>query len=336
MISRQRRAWSPASAGGSAPSGMTATVPATQTRSPTRTAREKPTRGSYGEPEETRRRSTRRLVSPPVADPLALVDSWPVQMAAVGVAGSDGVLARRGPTDLVLPWASVTKLLTASAVLVAAEEGIVELDEPAGPPGSTVRHLLAHASGLPPDEGPPIARPGERRIYSNAGYEALGALVEERGEMPFAEYLSGAVLLAVGLRGTALEGSPASGAVGPLEDLLAFGRELLAPRFLARETLEEATSVVFPGLVGVLPGFGRQEPNDWGLGFELRDAKDPHWTGARNSPRTFGHFGRSGTFLWVDPDAGLACACLTDRPFGDWAAEAWPALSDAVIDAFAG
>ena len=87
----------------------------------------------------------------------------------------------------------------------------------------------------------------------------------------------------------------------------------------------------FPGLVGVLPGFGRQEPNDWGLGLELRDAKSPHWTGAHNSPRTFGHFGRSGTFLWVDPDADLALACLTDLAFGDWAAEAWPRLSDAVL-----
>ena len=58
------------------------------------------------------------------------------------------------------PWASVTKLATAVAMLVAAEEGIVDLDEPAGPPGSTFRHLLAHASGLPFDHGAPIARPG--------------------------------------------------------------------------------------------------------------------------------------------------------------------------------
>ena len=107
-------------------------------------------------------------------------------------------------------------------------------------------------------------------------------------------------------------------------------------RFVAGETLEEATTVAFPGLVGVLPGFGRQEPNDWGLGFELRDGKSPHWTGARNSPRTFGHFGRAGTFLWADPEVGLACACLTDRPFGDWAIEAWPALSDAVLGEFGG
>jgi CubicO group peptidase (beta-lactamase class C family) len=73
------------------------------------------------------------------------------------------------------------------------------------------------------------------------------------------------------------------------------------------------------------------EPNDWGLGFELKDRKHPHWTGERNSTRTFGHFGRSGTFLWVDPDAAVACACLTDEPFGAWAKEAWPRLADAVL-----
>jgi CubicO group peptidase (beta-lactamase class C family) len=149
--------------------------------------------------------------------------------------------------------------------------------------------------------------------------------------MPFADYLAEAVLRPAGMTSTALAGSPAHAASGPLEDLLAYGRELLDPHFLARETLEEATAVAFPGLAGVLPGFGRQEPNDWGLGFELRDAKRPHWTGEANSPRTFGHFGRAGTFLWVDPDAGLALAVLTDREFGDWAVEAWPALSDAVL-----
>src|SRR2546430_7562538 len=98
--------------------------------------------------------------------------------------------------------------------------------------------------------------------------------------------------------------------------------------------ISEATSVAFPGLSGVLPGFGRQEHNDWGLGFEIRDAKSPHWTGSRNSPRTFGHFGQSGSFLWVDPDAGLACVSLADENFGDWARQAWPKLSDDLIAAY--
>jgi len=241
------------------------------------------------------------------------------------------VLATRGDETRVFRWASVTKLLTACAVLVAAEEGILDLDEPAGPPGSTVRHLLAHASGLPFEGESPIARPGQRRIYSNAGFDLLGSLVTKLGGMPFADYLAAAVLAPLGMSATGLVDRPSAGAWGSLTDLLALARELQRPSIVAAETLAEATSVAFPGLAGVLPGFGRQEPMDWGLGFELRDGKSPHWTGSRNSPRTFGHFGGSGTFVWVDPDAGVALACLTDREFGNWALDAWPALSDAVL-----
>jgi CubicO group peptidase (beta-lactamase class C family) len=219
-------------------------------------------------------------------------------------------------------------------VLVAVEEGIVDLDEAAGPPGSTVRHLLAHAAGLPFDAGPPISPPGRRRIYSNAGFELLAELVAARAEMPFAEYLSAAVLDPLGMR-SELRGSPAAGLHGSLADALALGRELLRPTIVAPETLDEATSVAFPGLAGVIPDLGRFDPNDWGLGVELKDGKPGHWMGSRVSPRTFGHFGGSGTFLWVDPEVGLACACLTDLDFGDWAKEAWPRLSDAVLEELA-
>lgn len=261
---------------------------------------------------------------------LRQVEAWPVRRAALGVTSADGTIARRGDATASLPWASVTKLVTALAALVAAEEGVVDLDEAAGPPESTFRHLLAHASGLPPEGEIPIAKPGARRIYSNAGFEALAEHVAAQAEMPFADYLQEAVLAPLRMAAS-LEGSPASGISGTLDDLLSLGRELLRPTLIAPETLAEATAVAFPGLAGVLPGFGRMDPNDWGLGFELRDAKAPHWTGSRNSPRTFGHFGGSGTFLWVDPDADVALACLTDLDFGDWAKEAWPTLSDDVL-----
>ena len=236
--------------------------------------------------------------------------------------------ATHGDAAHRFPWASVSKLATAVAMLVAAEEGLVDLDEPAGPEGATFRHLLAHASGLPFDPGPPISPPGRRRIYSNYGFEVAAALVEERAEMPFADYFAGVWAGTTAV----LDGSAGSAVEGTLADLVELARELQAPRRIAQETLDEARSVQFAGLDGVLPGFGRQEPNDWGLGFELRDGKSPHWTGSRNSPQTFGHFGRSGTFLWVDPDAGIALACLTDLAFGDWAADAWPRLADAVLD----
>jgi CubicO group peptidase (beta-lactamase class C family) len=264
-------------------------------------------------------------------DALREVAEWPARTAAAGVLSPRGELAVTGPRDATFRWASVTKLLTALAVLVAVEEGVVDLDEPAGPPGSTLRHLLAHASGLGLDDPTPLAQPGRRRIYSNAGIEAAAEHVAAAAEMPFGDYFRAAVAQPLGLRGE-LRHSPAWGYEGPLDDLLALGRELLGPTLLAAETLDEATSVQFPGLVGVLPGFGRMDPNDWGLGFELRDEKSPHWTGSRNSPRTFGHFGASGTFLWVDPEVRLACACLTDREFGPWAVEAWPRLADDVLE----
>jgi CubicO group peptidase (beta-lactamase class C family) len=261
---------------------------------------------------------------------LRQVEGWPARTAAAGVLRSGELVATHGPRDRVLRWASVTKLVTALAALVAAEEGVIDLDEPAGPEGSTVRHLLAHASGLPFEPGGPTGRPGQRRVYSNVGFEALADHVAARAEMPFAEYLARGVLQPLGMEAE-LRGSPASELFGTLDDLLLLARELQRPTLVAEETLAEATTVQFPGLAGVLPDFGRFDPLDWGLGFELKDAKSPHWTGTRSSQRTFGHFGGSGTFLWVDPDADVALGCLTDLDFGDWAKEAWPKLSDAVL-----
>jgi CubicO group peptidase (beta-lactamase class C family) len=266
-------------------------------------------------------------------DVLRQVDGWGADNAAVVVLGRRGELGSHGDRDHVFRLASVTKLMTALACLVAAEEGVVDLDEPAGPPDSTIRHLLAHTSGLPFEPGgPPIARPGTRRIYSNAGFEVLADAVAERAEMPFSEYLHAAVFEPLAMTRTELRGSPAADVHGSLDDLVRFAGELLAPTVVSPETFAEATSVQFPGLSGVLPGIGRYDPLDWGLGFELKDAKDPHWSGSRPSPSTFGHFGGSGTFLWVDPEPGIACACLTDREFGPWALEVWPRLSDAVLE----
>jgi CubicO group peptidase (beta-lactamase class C family) len=261
------------------------------------------------------------------ANPFA---GWAAPHAGAAVVNVRGVDAEG---DVVHPFriASVTKLLTAYAVLVAVEERSVGLDEPVGRPGTTVRHLLAHTGGYTFDGAEPIATPGRTRIYSNTGFEVLAAHVAARTEIDFASYLQDAVFAPLGLAATELRGSPAHGVWSTVDDLARFAAELLAPRLIAAETLDEATSVQFPGLSGVLPGIGRQDVCDWGLGFELKDAKQPHWTGTRNSPATFGHFGGAGTFLWVDPAVELALVCLTDREFGPWALDAWPALSDAVL-----
>lgn len=263
---------------------------------------------------------------------LSLIDSWPVKNAAVAVIARDGrILGTRGDQDRQFALASVTKLLSASAILLAIEEGAIELDDPAGPEGSTIRHLLAHASGLDFSEDVVRGRPGQRRIYSNIGIDMLAETFAERAEMPFEDYLREGLLEPLGMRSTELRGTPAAGGVSTAADLARFAAEIQNPQILHPDTIAQATQVVFPGIDGVLPGFGRQRPNDWGLGFEIRNGKTPHWTGSHNSPETFGHFGQAGTFLWVDPIAGIACVGLADRNFGEWSAEAWPVFSDAVL-----
>jgi CubicO group peptidase (beta-lactamase class C family) len=265
----------------------------------------------------------------------AEIADWPVGYVDVAVVGPSGVL------DLVddgksHPWASVTKILTALTVLDATFEGIIGLDDEVGPPGSTLRHLLSHTSGLALDEELVIARPGTRRSYSNTGIDYAARHLASRTGRPFAEELSERVLDLLSMDRTELIGSPAHGARGPITDLAALAAGLLTPNLLLPNVVSLASTVAFPGLSGVLPGFGRQDPNDWGLGCEIRAHKNPHWTAPANSPRTFGHFGQAGTFLWVDPDAGLACVSVSDTPFGKWAADRWPRLSAAVLQTYAG
>lgn len=262
---------------------------------------------------------------------LALTAAWPAGRIAAALVTPAGVREAVGDTGRPFALASVTKPLTALAALVAVEEGTLDLDEPAGPPGSTVRHLLAHTSGLG-FAGGVVAEPGRRRIYSNAGFDALGEHLARRAGMPAVAYITAAVCEPLGMAATTFpDGSVAAGAHASVDDLVGLAGELLRPRLIDPSTLAAATTVAFPGLDGVLPGYGKQTPNDWGLGLEIRGHKEPHWTGATNSPRTFGHFGRSGTFLWVDPAIDAALIVLTDEPFGDWARDRWPELSDAVV-----
>jgi CubicO group peptidase (beta-lactamase class C family) len=230
-------------------------------------------------------------------------------------------------------WASITKVATALAVLTAVDEDTIDLDEAAGPPGSTIRHLLAHASGMAFDGDSVIAPPGARRIYSNPGFDTLGEFLAERTGRPFVVALVDRVLAPLGMVETELLERPSQGLHGTLGDAVALAGELLRPTLLAEETFQLATAVAFPGLKGRLPGVGTLDPLDWGLGFELHDAKSPHWMGTRNTAATFGHFGGAGTFIWVDPVIDRALVCLTDRAYGPWALEAWPQFSDDVVEA---
>jgi CubicO group peptidase (beta-lactamase class C family) len=210
----------------------------------------------------------------------------------------------------------------------------VDLDTAAGPPGSTVRHLLAHASGLALQSNETLAKPGTRRIYSNYGFAVLAETVQQASGIEFGRYLAEAVFDPLGMATSRLDGGAQAagfGATSSLADLALFAVDLLTPATVSAQMHAEATAVQFPGLNGVLPGYGQQRPNDWGLGFEIRDSKTPHWTGTMNSVRSYGHFGQSGTLIWADPDINLALVVLTDRDFGDWALPLWPVLADLVI-----
>jgi len=264
---------------------------------------------------------------------LATVHRWPVANVAATVLVAGQRAASIGDERRSFRLASVSKLLTAYAVLIAVEEGVVALDDTVGQPGCTVRHLLAHAGGYAFDGPDAIAVPGRKRIYSNTGYELLADHVAAACGFEFAVYVREAVLDPLGMADTDPSGSPAKDFRGPLGDLGGFVAELVTPTLVDPATWAEATSPQFPELEGIVPGVGRFSPCPWGLGPELRGLKHPHWTGNNNSPATFGHFGGAGTFIWVDPVAGVALAMLADREFDEWALHAWPDFSDGVLDA---
>ena len=267
-----------------------------------------------------------------------LVHKWPVDSVAAASVIDEAVTIV-GLNASPFPLASLTKLTTALAILIAVEEGTVALDDDVAsltdrPDLAPLRiaELLSHSSGLAPDV--PLRRlapEGQRRIYSNAGYELAAHAVALRSGIPFDVYVYDAVFAPLAMHSSALVGSPASGATSTVDDLVRFVQELRHPSLVAPSTHQRMVTPHRPGLSGILPGFGRQADNRWGLGPELRGHKSPHWTGRLNSADTYGHFGRSGTFLWWDPVAERGLIVLTNRPFGDWATVEWPRLGDAVL-----
>jgi CubicO group peptidase (beta-lactamase class C family) len=262
--------------------------------------------------------------------PESQFDTWPVERAGYAMLVG-GAVVERGGDDGIFELASIAKLFAALTAMIAIEEGSLDLDAPAGPEGSTVRHLLAHAAGYDFDTDRVIAGVGARRVYSNVGIERYAEHLADRTSMSYSEYLRIGVLDPLGLRDTELYGSPAHGMRSTVDDVAALAGEFMRPTLVSLETMSMARSPVFAGLGGVLPGIGRFDPNPFGLAIEIKDAKSPHWTGSRTSPETFGHFGGSGTFLWVDPVPDIGVVALTDRSFDLWAMRSWPEFNDLVV-----
>ena len=236
----------------------------------------------------------------------------------IGPERGAGRARRRGQA---FRWASVTKLVTALAVLIAvgpradrARRG----GRPAGrrpsatcwptPRGSRSRARSPRGARDPAD----LLEPGVRRAWRAGRRAARGG----RSRTPFARWVLGRSGWTDTTPRRASVAGPPRAAGRPCR---ARGRAAPADARRARRLSRPRPRSRSPGWSASLPGVGRFDPLDWGLGFELHDGKSPHWMGTRNSPATFGHFGGSGTFLWVDPVADLAVVALTDRDFGPWA-----------------
>lgn len=265
---------------------------------------------------------------------LAEIERWPTDNAVCIVVGDDGeILGSHGDSHRPYALASVTKLLSSYAFLIAIEEEAISLDDAAGPEGSTVRHLLAHTGGYDFDSKKIRFRPGAKRGYSNTGFDVLAEHLENESGISLQDYVSESVFEPLGMSNTTINGSCAKDGWSTAADLALFAAEVLKPRLLSPATLDNATKVHFDGVDGLVPGFGRHSPNDWGLGFEIRGRKNPHWTGSNQPPNTVGHFGQSGTYMWIEADQ-FACITLTDKNFGNWATELWPEFNSAVHDKY--
>ena len=266
----------------------------------------------------------------------ALADfPFPTALVVTGApAPDDGVLYESGDVDEIFPFASVTKPIVAWSALVAVDRGLLDLDAPAGAPapdGATIGHLLSHSSGIAADSDERLATPGTRRIYSNRGIEILGERLQKATGTPLETWVESTVLEPLGMASVLIPGSPAHSGEGSARDLSLFARELASPRLVSPALAERACAPVLPELDGVLPGYGRQVPNPFALGVEVRGAKSPHWTGKGNSLQTFGHFGQSGSFIWVDPVAERQAVFLGAEPFGQIHRKTWPALGDQIL-----
>lgn len=253
--------------------------------------------------------------------------------ALVGVTDPDGTLAVQGDPHTVMPLASVTKPLTAWGTLIAVERGLVALDDPAGPEGSTVLNLLDHTSGLPFEGTQPRQPLARHRIYSNTGIDVLGAHVAAAVGMDFAEWMQQEVITPLGMTDTDITGRPSAGARSSIHDLLLFAREVLWPQLLSPELGARALTVSHAGLRGVVPAYGSFDDNQWGLGFEVKGQKQ-HWMGPALPPETAGHFGGAGSFLFIDRSRDLAAAFLSGVTFGEDHRRLWPVLTDEIVTRF--
>ncbi len=281
--------------------------------------------------------------------------------------------------DALFLVASITKPVTASAVLLLAERGQLSLQDRVadfvpefarnGKQETRLIHLLTHTSGLPdmvPDNLglrrahrplsawvehtcrlAPAFRPGTAVNYQSMGFAILAEVVHQVSGQLLPEFLRRELFTPLGMEDTSLGWDPArreriaavrvppeqegadwgwnspywlglgvpwGGLITSPGDLARFCLLLLggAPRVLSPATVRAMTSNQLATLPEVPEVERRCRP--WGLGWRLNWPGEPASFGDLLGPRTFGHWGATGTLCWIDPDARAFCVLLTTQP----------------------
>jgi CubicO group peptidase (beta-lactamase class C family) len=318
-----------------------------------------------------------RGLAPGVAASVVTLDGFARRLVRGRLTGEPGALVV--DEDTVWDLASVTKLLgTTRLVARAIDEGVVHLDETPWPawPGVTVAHALRHDGGLRAHANfferaraagvagrraggelirrevlatPPEAPPGERIVYSDLGFIALGALVEERRGRPLEDQIVDVVPPPASSSSSPSSSSGTTGSDGltwiRLEDRGYHPRlPHVAPtercpwrRRTVQGQVHDDNCYAMGGVAGHAGLFGSlrdveaaavdllraiQRPGTLrdfarasgprGLGFDK--ATPGGTTGDALGPNTVGHLGFTGTSVWLDPDlrGGAAFVLLSN------------------------
>ncbi|HVA28718.1 MAG TPA: serine hydrolase domain-containing protein [Candidatus Baltobacteraceae bacterium] len=305
----------------------------------------------------------------------------------------DDALARPVFVDTRFDLASLTKLFLASVALKAVDEGLLTLEAPLARSipdaipqwkgnaheAVTLRMLLAHTSGM--NSGADyrellgdnvqafalrralVAQPGERVVYSDLGFIALGTMLErlygaslptliarlfpssnvgyaprerERRWIPATEEdawrgrVQGFVhdekaYLMNGVAGHA-------GLFGTASDVAALTESMLASRLGRASRLPPVLSQ--PLAVAATSEAAYDPVLRRALGWALKTSDD-NSCGRAFSMESFGHTGFTGTCVWADPERDLQAVLLTNTVYFD-RSDSRPlraAFYDAVVEA---
>ena len=291
----------------------------------------------------------------------------PMTALAVMLLVEEGRVALDDPVAAILPeFAGAEREGITTRHLLSHTSGLAQDADLSGvPPGAdTATELRSYLRARP------VVPIGSKVEYSNVGYGLLGLIIEAVSGQDFATFMRERLFRPAGMAsaylappeeiaprivhvaGTLDPGSPyerfnsvharrqthpAGQVLGSPLDVAQFFQVFLdcgragTLHLASPATVQLMTTSQTDGLRGGIEGFMTWDDCTWGLGFDLRGVKRPHFSGEYSSPRTFGHTGVAGTFAWADPATDLVCVMLANRMlYNRWNTSRWSRFSTAV------